>query len=335
MILLDARNSPGRVPRHGPRRPRSRGGLLRVAAPPGPCWFPPPPRPSASCSTSRCRKPAPISTRCSTRCDDVIARFSRHNAHPRFFGYVSSPGTPVTALGSMLAAALNVNVTCWRSAPAGTELERLTINWLKEMLGYPPEAVGLFASGGSMANFAALAAARSAKAPANVVRDGVAAAGKRMCVYVSREGHFSIGKAAGMLGIGEAQRPRREDRRPPADRSGRPGTAGGAGSRRRAPSVLRSGQRGHHGHRRLRPDRRAGRFRAALRSLAACGRGLRWIRRAGSLGAPLVRGIAEADSVALDPHKWLYLPVGCGCVLYKDPAAARAAFSHERRLHAD
>src|SRR5262249_51487893 len=101
--------------------------------------------------------------------DQVMARYTRHSAHPRFFGYVSSPGTPVTALGSMLAAAYNVNVTCWRSAPAGTELEHVTIGWLKEIVGYPSEAGGLLTSGGSMANFAALAAARSAKARGNVV----------------------------------------------------------------------------------------------------------------------------------------------------------------------
>src|SRR5437763_8830963 len=65
--------------------------------------------------------------------DDVVVRFSRHNAHPRFFGYISSPGTPVTAIGTMIASALNINVTCWRSGPAATEMEHLTINWLKEM----------------------------------------------------------------------------------------------------------------------------------------------------------------------------------------------------------
>src|SRR5260370_3466648 len=134
----------------------------------------------------------------------IIAEFSRHNGHPRFFGYVSSPGTPVAALGSMIESAMNINVTCWRSAASATELEHVTINWLKEMLGYPAQAAGLLVSGGSMANFAALAAARSAKAGVNVVRDGVAAVGRPMCLYVSEEGHFSISKAAGMLGIGEA-----------------------------------------------------------------------------------------------------------------------------------
>src|SRR5205823_6167736 len=129
--------------------------------------------------------------------DATVFRHSRHNAHPRFFGYISSPGTPVTSIGSMIQSALNINVTCWRSGPAATEVEHVTVNWLKEMLGYPADAIGLFTSGGSMANFAAIAAARSAKAPINVVREGVAALGKPMCLYVSREGHFSIAKAAG------------------------------------------------------------------------------------------------------------------------------------------
>jgi len=261
--------------------------------------------------------------------DDVIARFTRHSAHPRFFGYVSSPGTPVSSLGSMLAAALNVNVTCWRSAPAGTEIEHLTINWLKEMLGYPQEAAGLFTSGGSMANFAALAAARSAKTPANVVRDGVAAAGKRMCLYVSDEGHFSIGKAAGMLGIGEASvRYVKTDERQ---------QIGLADLERMVERDLADG------HLPFCVVANAGATATGafdpIGDVAAIARRYDlWLHVDAAYGgfaalAPSARHlferIAEADSVALDPHKWLYLPVGSGCVLYRDPAAAQAAFSHQ------
>src|ERR1035438_4801572 len=133
---------------------------------------------------------------------DVVEEFSRHNGHPRFFGYVSSPGAPVAAMGSMIAAALNINVTCWRSGPAATEMELLCIRWIQEMLGYPMDGAGLLVSGGSMANFAGIAAARSAKAPGNVVRDGMG--GARMCLYASAAAHFSIRKAAAMLGIGAA-----------------------------------------------------------------------------------------------------------------------------------
>ena len=120
---------------------------------------------------------------------DVIVRYSRHNGHPRMFGYVASPGAPIAALGSMIEAALNANVTAWRSAPSATELEFVAIDWLKEMLGYPEEATGLFVSGGSMANFAGLAAARSAKAP-DVVRRGVAASGRTLRLLRLGRGAF-------------------------------------------------------------------------------------------------------------------------------------------------
>src|SRR5437763_10204049 len=65
--------------------------------------------------------------------DETIAGYSRHNGHPRFFGYVSSPGVPVASVGRMIAAALNINVTGWRSGPAAAELERVTVGWLAEM----------------------------------------------------------------------------------------------------------------------------------------------------------------------------------------------------------
>src|SRR5260370_11029320 len=105
-------------------------------------------------------------------------------------------------MGRMIAAAFNINVTCWRSGPAAAEMELVCIRWLKEMLGYPADGAGLLVSGGSMANFAGIAAARSAKAPGNVVRDGMG--GARMRLYASEEAHFSIRKAAAMLGIGAA-----------------------------------------------------------------------------------------------------------------------------------
>jgi glutamate/tyrosine decarboxylase-like PLP-dependent enzyme len=259
---------------------------------------------------------------------EVICQYSRHNAHPRFFGYVSSPGTAVTAIGSLLAAALNINVTCWRSAPSGTDLEHLTIDWLKEMLGYPAGAGGLLTSGGSMANFAALGAARSAKAPGDVVGDGLASVGRRMCLYVSEEGHFSIAKAAGMLGLGE-----RSVRSVKTDARLRMDVADLA---RLVEADLAAG------HLPFCVVASAGTTATGaidpLAELADFSRRHNlWLHVDAAYGgfaalAPSARhffaGIAEADSVTLDPHKWLYLPVGCGCVLYKDPAAARAAFSH-------
>ena len=258
--------------------------------------------------------------------ETTLFRYSRHNAHPRFFGYVASPGTPVNTIGSILEAALNINVTAWRSAPAAAEMEHVTIGWLKQMLGYPPGAAGLFTSGGSMANLAGLAAARSAKAP-EVVRHGLAS-GLRLRTYVSSEAHFSIAKAAGILGLGEdnVREVRTDDR-----------------MRMDLEDLARQVQ----------DDRTAGAepfcvvasagttATGAIDPIAdiadfAREQGL-WLHVDAAYGgfaalSPSVRarfaGIERADSVALDPHKWLYLPVGCGCVLYRDPAAARAAFSH-------
>ena len=256
---------------------------------------------------------------------NVVEEFSRHNGHPRFFGYVSSPGVPVAAIGSMIAAAFNINVTCWRSGPAAAEMELLCIRWLKEMLGYPPGGAGLLVSGGSMANFAGIAAARSAKAPGNVVRDGID--GARMRLYASEEAHFSIRKAAAMLGIG----------------------ASNLRSVKTTPDLRMDLA---DLDRLVQEDRDAGYLPfCVVASAGTAGTGAvdpigpiadfarahnLWLHVDGAYGgfsalAPSARAffdrIGEADSVALDPHKWLYLPVGCGCVLYRDPASALAAFS--------
>ena len=261
--------------------------------------------------------------------DEHIVRYSRHNGHPRFFGYVASPGGPVNAAGALLEATLNVNATAWRSGPAAAEVEHTAIGWMKEILGYPASAAGLFTSGGSMANFAALAAARSAKAPGNIVRDGLMGSGPAMCLYASRESHFSIAKAAGMLGLGEAN-----VHEVPTD-----------GRFQMDVAALES---------RIAADRAAGMLpfcvvanagstaTGAVDPIAAIGEVARrhdlWFHVDAAYGgfaalAPSVRhlfaGMETADSIALDPHKWLYLPVGCGCVLYRRPETALAAFRHD------
>src|SRR4249919_234098 len=93
---------------------------------------------------------------------ETIVPFSRQNAHPRMFGYVQSPGTALAAFADLLASTLNSNLTAWRSAPAPVELERLTIDWIRQILGFDPKAAGLLMSGGSMANLSGLATARMA-----------------------------------------------------------------------------------------------------------------------------------------------------------------------------
>ncbi|HEX8090440.1 MAG TPA: pyridoxal-dependent decarboxylase, partial [Blastocatellia bacterium] len=260
---------------------------------------------------------------------DVILRFNRHNGHPRFFGYVASPGTAVTAIADMLASALNSNVTSWRSAPASTHIERLTIDWIKQILGYPADACGAFVSGGSMANFSGLAVARGVKAPAKVAQDGMRAVGQAMRIYMSEEGHHSITKAVGLLGIGQNNlRVVRVDDRFRIDIGD---------LTRKVEEDLRDG------HLPFCVVASAGTVNTGafdpLGEVADVARAYDlWMHVDASYGGFAVMAesarrlfdrISEADSISLDPHKWLYAPIDCGCVLYRDPAAARAAFSHD------
>src|SRR5258708_18535655 len=96
-------------------------------------------------------------------CFDLIAPNCRNNSHPRMFGYVVSPPTFIGAMADAIASTVNQNVTSWRSGPGPTEIEHITLNWIKEMIGYPREAMGVILSGGSMANFAAISTALRAK----------------------------------------------------------------------------------------------------------------------------------------------------------------------------
>jgi aromatic-L-amino-acid/L-tryptophan decarboxylase len=260
---------------------------------------------------------------------DVIVPMSRHNGHPRMFGYVASPGTAATAIADLLASALNATVTSWRSAPASTELERLTIDWIKQIIGYRAEAEGMFVSGGSMANFSALAAAFRAKAPVNVMADGARALDRAMRIYMSEEAHYSIAKAAGLLGIGQSNvRLVRVDDRFRIDI---------------ADLVQKIDEDLAAGHLPFFIVASAGTVNTGavdpLGNVADIARRYNlWMHVDASYGgfavlAPSVKHLfeqmADADSIALDPHKWLYLPIDCGCVLYRDPATAYAAFSHE------
>jgi aromatic-L-amino-acid/L-tryptophan decarboxylase len=250
---------------------------------------------------------------------ETIVPFSRQNAHPRMFGYVQSPGTPIAAFADLLASTLNANLTIWRSAPAPVELERLTIDWIRQILGFNPEAGGLFVSGGSMANLAALAAARQTKEHSL----------GRLRMYASSATHFSITKAAALLGIG---------------RENVQHVAVDEHFKMRMDDLVEK----------ITADLEAGYVpfcvvanagavdTGAVDPLAeirdVSNRFELWMHVDGSYGAfavlaesarKLFAGMEQADSIALDPHKWLYLPVDVGCVIYRDPEIARAAFAHE------
>jgi glutamate/tyrosine decarboxylase-like PLP-dependent enzyme len=251
---------------------------------------------------------------------ETVLPFCRHNAHPRMFGYVQSPGTPVAAFADLLASTLNANLTAWRSAPAAVEIERLTIDWIRQILGFNPEASGLFVSGASMANLAALAVARQAQE---------SAPGRALRIYASSETHYSIAKAAALLGIGRGNVCRigvDESFKIRVDELERSIAADRAAGHLPFCVVANAG------------TVNTGAVDPLSEMRALADRHGLWLHVDGSYGAfailaptvsDLFAGIAQADSVALDPHKWLYLPVDVGCVIYRDPEKARATFAHE------
>jgi aromatic-L-amino-acid/L-tryptophan decarboxylase len=237
----------------------------------------------------------------------------------RFFGYVLGSGEPVAALADLLASVLNQNVTAWRSAPAAVTIERQVIRWMAQALGCAG-MTGSLCGGGSSANLMALAMAREARLPANEhgTQPGV--------VYTSSEAHMSMAKSVALLGLG-----RRNLRLIPVD----------------------SSQRMHVGalERSIAQDRAAGQTpvavvasagtvsTGAIDPLEAIGALCReegiWLHVDGAYGVPAAlvaadkfRGLSGADSLSLDLHKWMYQPVDCGLLLYKDPGRARAAFAH-------
>jgi len=258
----------------------------------------------------------------------TIFDLSRHNGHPRFFGYVASPSTAIGAYADLVASALNANVTCWRSAPGGTQFEKLVVSWLGELIGYDNDAHGLLTSGGSMANLTALLIASRRKLGAEVAREGLWN-GQPLTVYASDEVHMSIPKAADTLGFG-----RDHVRMVACDDRARMNVSS---LRQRIESDLDSG---------FRPFcvvASAGTVNTgavdSFDDIAAVAREFDlWFHIDGAYGAPAVldpgkkdlfKGLERADSVSLDPHKWLYVPVDAGCLLFRDEATVRATFNSE------
>ncbi|MEU6791293.1 pyridoxal-dependent decarboxylase [Nonomuraea wenchangensis] len=267
--------------------------------------------------------------------DDLLADVRAHvlphpmgNGHPRFFGWVNSPPNPAGVLVEPLAAALNPS--CAGGDHAGPHLERAVVRWLAELTGFPhPPGGGLLTSGASMATIVCLAAARQRAALADGwdAREEGLAGRPPFVLYVTEEGHSCLHKAAQLLGLGA-----RNVRTVPVDGSYRMDVAA---LRAMVAEDLAAGRR---------PFCVAGSAGTVnsgavdpLDAIAdvAAEHGL-WFHVDGAYGAlgvlaegaaPHYAGLGRADSLALDPHKWLGVPVGCGCALLRDPGAARAAFS--------
>ena len=255
---------------------------------------------------------------------------SLFNGHPRFFGYVTSSPAPIGMLGDLLAAAVNANVGAWRISPMATEIELQTVRWIAELVGYPRDCGGLLVSGGNMANIVGVLAARAAALGPQVRQTGVGGvAGTRPRLYASAETHTWIQKAADIAGIGtDAIRWIPVDERLRMD-----------------VNALRAA---------IAADRDAGELPLMVAGTAGsvstgavdpladiadlCREFDIWLHVDGAYGGfaaalpdadEQLRALARADSVALDPHKWLYAPLEAGCVLARDPQSLRDAFSYQ------
>jgi len=265
---------------------------------------------------------------------DLLFDHSVFNGHPRFMGFITSSAAPIGALGDVLAAAVNPNVGSSLLAPMATEIEAQVVRWIAEMIGYPSDCGGLLVSGGNMANCVCFLAARKAKATWDVRTGGMSAEkSRRLRLYTSSETHTWVQKATDMFGLGTDS-----IRWIPTDEALRMDAIAlreqiQADSAAGDLPFLVIGTAGTVSTGAVDP----------LLELAAISReyGL-WFHVDGAYGAlaavllndeesavpPDLRGIREADSVAVDPHKWLYAPLEAGCALVRTPELLRDAFSY-------
>jgi aromatic-L-amino-acid/L-tryptophan decarboxylase len=247
------------------------------------------------------------------------------NGHPRFFAWVNSPPTVMGIFADALAAAMNPS--CAGGNHSAIYVERQVVNWFKEMLGYPADAFGLLVSGGSMAALTALAVARHVKCGFDVRAKGLRETPSQLVFYKSAEGHGCHQKAIELLGVGSSYiRTIEHDN-----------------SYRMRPSALAA---------QIKQDRLEGRIPVAVIASAGtvntgaidplheiadiCQQHDVWLHVDGAYGGPAILSekyesalapMRLADSIALDPHKWLSVPVEAGLVLIRDADAQRATFS--------
>lgn len=260
------------------------------------------------------------------RVDRDVFLNSTLNISPRFLSYIMSGGTHVGIAADLLVSALNSNFGLWHVSPAGTEIELRTVRWMAEFIGYPADAGGTLVSGGSAADLHGMATAIVAKAPFDVREEGLRA-GPPLTVYVSVEGHSALEKSAILLGLGRRQLRKVATR---ADFTIDVDALREMVQRDRAEGAHPTCVIGNAGT----VNTGAVDPLDALADVAE-EEGL-WFHVDGAYGAPaagtglvgeLFRGLGRADSVALDPHKWLFVPFGAGCVLVRDAEHLRDAFS--------
>lgn len=256
--------------------------------------------------------------------DRVILPGITHWNHPRFFGYFAITGSAPGIAAETISAALNVNAMVWRASPAATELEAVTTRWLAKMIGVPADWFGTINDTASMGTLHALAAARHAAAPET--RDRGVAAGS-LAVYCSEEAHSSVDKAVMTLGIGLdnlRKVPTDEEFRMDASALDAAMAADSARGIRPMAAVATCGTTSTTSVDPL-PEvgevcRRHGAWLhvdAAYGGIAGAVPELRWV----------LAGAGLADSLVVNPHKWLFVPIDLSVLYVKDPARLRDALS--------
>ncbi len=249
-----------------------------------------------------------------------------HWNHPGFFAYFAITGSGPGILGELLTAALNVNGMLWKTAPAATELEEVALAWLRQMVGLPEEFMGVIMDTASVASLCAIAAAREAIPDHRIRVDGLAG-GPRLRLYASEQAHSSIEKAAIVLGLGQQGL-----RKIPTD-----------ADFRMHPQALAAA---------ITEDRRQGWYPFCVVATVGttsttsvdpvpvlaelCVREGLWLHVDGAYAGvaalvPELRGVldgcARADSIVVNPHKWLFTPIDCSAFYCRRPEILRRAFS--------
>jgi aromatic-L-amino-acid/L-tryptophan decarboxylase len=249
--------------------------------------------------------------------NDILSHIAQLT-HPRFFAFVPSPGNFVSVMADTIAAGFNLFCGSWLVSAGPAEIELVTIDWLRQLCGLPEGAGGLFVSGGSMATLTALIAARETRLGSDT---------QGAVIYCSDQTHSALEKAAMLLGFAPGQ-----VRHLPADQD----------FRLSAQAVLHA----------IADDRAAGRRPFLIAANAGttntgavdpldaladlCQDEQLWLHVDGAYGAPsvlteqgraLLNGMGRADSLVLDPHKWLFQPFEIGCALLRDSAQLPATFA--------
>jgi glutamate/tyrosine decarboxylase-like PLP-dependent enzyme len=266
---------------------------------------------------------------------ELLIEHSLFNGHPRFWGFITASGAPIGALADLLATSINPNVGAWILSPMASEIERQTVRWVAQFIGYPEGAGGLLVSGGNMANLVGFWVGRRVRTPWDLRTTGFDEHARPVRVYASRETHTWIQKAADLSGLGtnairwiETDAQLRMDvsrlrAQIEADRANGDlplmviGTAGSVST---------------------------GAIDQLEAIAAICNEHELWFHVDGAYGAPAaalpdapadLTALRLADSVAVDPHKWLYSPLEAGCALVRSPQLLRDTFSWHPSYYPD